>query len=314
MRKIPNFIPLQTALIDDIRIKRLNKDHLNCSGLGILVGLLFYLLKSPNQTCSYDEIDIIADELRASIPIIQTVIEKYKLFEITENSNGKKFFSPMLNNSLEPYFNICEINKVRSDLATIKRKEKLKKQREELEQLEINLNNILKIESSGLNSPNVIQSNIIQSNVIKNNSSSSYNFSWENEKDFEEFFNYIKENTREVIKSDRFYKNTLLQKLKSGDRKTLENWKNFIAYKKENENIDFIRRIENLSGKQILLNNQYRYIEGIEIIKNLEDIESIELKTRYFDGNVMDDIKELFTIKYHQLTEIEKYIKEENSS
>ena len=69
-----------------------------------------------------------------------------------------------------------------------------------------------------------------------------------------------------------------------------------------------------MEDKQILLNNQYRYIEGIEIIKNLEDIESIELKTRYFDGNVMDDIKELFTIKYHQLTEIEKYIKEENSS
>lgn len=316
MRKIPNFIPLQTALIDDIRIKRLNKDHLNCSGLGILVGLLFYLLKSPNQTCSYDEIDIIADELRASIPIIQTVIEKYKLFEITENSNGKKFFSPMLNNSLEPYFNICEINKVRSDLATIKRKEKIKKQKEELElkQLELNLNNSLKIESSGLNSPNIIYSNLIEFNSIENNSSSSHIFSWENEKDFEEFFNYIKENTREVIKSDKYYKNTLLQNIKNGDSKTLGNWNDFLSYKKENKNIDFIRRIENLSGKQILLNNQYRYIEGIEIIKNLEDIESIELKTRYFDGNVMDDIKELFTIKYHQLTEIEKYIKEENSS
>ena len=43
-------------------------------------------------------------------------------------------------------------------------------------------------------------------------------------------------------------------------------------FKKENEKIDFISRIKNLHGKQILLNNQYRYIEGIEIIKNLEDI------------------------------------------
>jgi hypothetical protein len=113
---------------------------------------------------------------------------------------------------------------------------------------------------------------------------------------------------------DRYYKNTLFQNLKNSDSKTLENWNNFIAHKKENDNIDFIRRIENLHGKQILLNHQYRYIEGIKIIKNLEDIESIELKTRYFDGNVMNDIKELFTFKYHQLTEIEKYIKEENSS
>lgn len=60
MRKIPNFIPLQTALIDDIRIKRLNREYLNCSGLGILIGLYFYLLKNPNFTCSYDEIDIVS--------------------------------------------------------------------------------------------------------------------------------------------------------------------------------------------------------------------------------------------------------------
>ncbi|MCT7483410.1 hypothetical protein [Aliarcobacter cryaerophilus] len=305
-KKIPNFIPLQTALIDDIRIKRLNKDHLNCSGLGILVGLLFYLLKSPNQTCSYDEIDIIADELRASIPIIQTVIEKYKLFEITENSNGKKFFSPMLNNSLEPYFNICEINKVRSDLATIKRKEKIKKQKEELElkQLELNLNNSLKIESSGLNSPNIIYSNLIEFNSIENNSSSSHIFSWENEKDFEEFFNYIKENTREVIKSDKYYKNTLLQNIKNGDSKTLENWNDFLAYKKENEKRAFIRRIENLESEQILYQNQYRYISKIEIFEHLEEFKII---TSHFE------INHLISCKFSQLEEIEKLIKKENS-
>lgn len=305
-KKIPNFIPLQTALIDDIRIKRLNKDHLNCSGLGILVGLLFYLLKSPNQTCSYDEIDIIADELRASIPIIQTVIEKYKLFEITENSNGKKFFSPMLNNSLEPYFNICEINKVRSDLATIKRKEKIKKQKEELElkQLELNLNNSLKIESSGLNSPNIIYSNLIEFNSIENNSSSSHIFSWENEKDFEEFFNYIKENTREVIKSDKYYKNTLLQNIKNGDSKTLENWNDFLAYKKENEKRTFIRRIENLESEQILYQNQYRYISKIEIFEHLEEF---KITTSHFE------INHLISCKFSQLEEIEKLIKKENS-
>ena len=309
MRKIPNFIPLQTALIDDIRIKRLNREYLNCSGLGILIGLYFYLLKNPNFTCSYDEIDIIAEELKASIPVIITVIERYNLFHVIKDSSGNKFFSPMLNNSLKPYFEVCEANKLKSDLATLKRKQRIQQQKEELKKI---LNQ--QLESNQLKLPNIIESNLNQSNSIENNSSSSHNFSWENEKDFEEFFNYIKDNGREIIKNDRYYKNTLFQNLKNSDSKTLENWNNFIAHKKENDNIDFIRRIENLHGKQILLNHQCRYIEGIKIIKNLEDIESIELKTRYFDGNVMNDIKELFTFKYHQLTEIEKYIKEENSS
>lgn len=41
MRKIPNFIPLQTALIDDIRIKRLNREHLNCKWTRNINWLIF---------------------------------------------------------------------------------------------------------------------------------------------------------------------------------------------------------------------------------------------------------------------------------
>ncbi len=247
MKKIPNFIPLQTALIDDIRIKRLNKDHLNCSGLGILIGLYFYLLKNPNLTCSYNEIDIIADELKASIPIIVTVIERYNLFEIIKDTDGNKFFSPILNNSLEPYFEICETNKIRSDLATLKRKQKKQQQLKELK-------NLLSVESSRLNLPNIIEYNIIKSNVIEkkiSSSSSSNNFSYENEKEFEEFFNWLKGNIVEPIKNERYYKNTIHKNLINGDIKTLENWGNFLAYKKEDRKKAFIRRIQNLECKQI---------------------------------------------------------------
>lgn len=249
MRKIPNFVPLQTALIDDIRIKRLNKDHLNCSGLGILIGLYFYLLKNPNLTCSYNEIDIIADELRASISTIIDVIEKYNLFQIIKDLNGNKFFSPMLNNSLEPYFEICEANKIKSDLATLKRKQKIQKQKEELsKQLS------LYIEPNRLNSPNLIKSKVIESNSTESNSSSSCNFSWKNEKNFEEFFNWIKENVRETIKNEKHYKNTLLEKLQDDDSKTLENWNDFIAFKKEEE---IIKRIKALTGKCVLLQTKH---------------------------------------------------------
>src|SRR5574344_970968 len=281
MRKIPNFIQLQTAPIDDIRIKRLNKDHLNCSGLGILIGLYFYLLKNPNLTCSYNEIDIIADELKASIPIIVTVIERYNLFEIIKDTDGNKFFSPILNNSLEPYFEICETNKIRSDLATLKRKQKKQQQLKELK-------NLLSVESSRLNLPNIIEYNIIKSNVIeKKISSSSNNFSYENEKEFEEFFNWLKGNIVEPIKNERYYKNTIHKNLINGDIKTLENWGNFLAYKKEDRKKAFIRRIQNLECKQIFYLDCYRYILKIEINENSKEF---KITTSYFDDKEINHI------------------------
>lgn len=304
MKKIPNFIPLQTALIDDIRIKRLNKDHLNCSGLGILIGLYFYLLKNPNLTCSYNEIDIIADELKASIPIIVTVIERYNLFEIIKDTDGNKFFSPILNNSLEPYFEICETNKIRSDLATLKRKQKKQQQLKELK-------NLLSVESSRLNLPNIIEYNIIKSNVIEkkiSSSSSSNNFSYENEKEFEEFFNWLKGNIVEPIKNERYYKNTIHKNLINGDIKTLENWGNFLAYKKENRKKAFIRRIQNLECKQIFYLDCYRYILKIEINENSKEF---KITTSYFDDK---EINHIITCKFSQLEEIEKLIKKESSS
>ncbi|TLS98059.1 hypothetical protein [Aliarcobacter cibarius] len=304
MKKIPNFIPLQTALIDDIRIKRLNKDHLNCSGLGILIGLYFYLLKNPNLTCSYNEIDIIADELKASIPIIVTVIERYNLFEIIKDTDGNKFFSPILNNSLEPYFEICETNKIRSDLATLKRKQKKQQQLKELK-------NLLSVESSRLNLPNIIEYNIIKSNVIEkkiSSSSSSNNFSYENEKEFEEFFNWLKGNIVEPIKNERYYKNTIHKNLINGDIKTLENWGNFLAYKKEDRKKAFIRRIQNLECKQIFYLDCYRYILKIEINENSKEF---KITTSYFDDK---EINHIITCKFSQLEEIEKLIKKESSS
>ena len=304
MKKIPNFIPLQTALIDDIRIKRLNKDHLNCSGLGILIGLYFYLLKNPNLTCSYNEIDIIADELKASIPIIVTVIERYNLFEIIKDTDGNKFFSPILYNSLEPYFEICETNKIRSDLATLKRKQKKQQQLKELK-------NLLSVESSRLNLPNIIEYNIIKSNVIEkkiSSSSSSNNFSYENEKEFEEFFNWLKGNIVEPIKNERYYKNTIHKNLINGDIKTLENWGNFLAYKKEDRKKAFIRRIQNLECKQIFYLDCYRYILKIEINENSKEF---KITTSYFDDK---EINHIITCKFSQLEEIEKLIKKESSS
>lgn len=133
--KTPPFIPLSSSLIDDKRVKRLNKELPNSSGFGILMGLYFNLIREKELKLSYQDIDIIADELRTSVPLITTVIESYNLFAIIEDTNGKKFFSPLLNQALQPYFDKCETNRINAKIGATKRKEKQKKQLEELKQL-----------------------------------------------------------------------------------------------------------------------------------------------------------------------------------
>lgn len=98
--RIPAYMPIDSILIEDIRMKRLLKDMPNCSGIGIVFGLFFHLLKNEKQQCRYDDIDIIADELRTSVPMVVTVIENYGFFSIFEDDLGKKFFSPALDKAL----------------------------------------------------------------------------------------------------------------------------------------------------------------------------------------------------------------------
>ena len=296
IKKLPNFIPLKTALFDDIRVKRLNKEITNCSGLGIMIGLYFQLLKNPRLCCSYDDIDIIADELRTSVPMVMTVIEKYNLFEVIED-NGTKFFSPILNLALEPYWDICEMNKIRSDIATEKRKQKKKQQLEELKKL-------MSIESSRLNLPNVIECNIIEYNLIENKvSSSSNNNFWKNKKDFEIFFDWLKVNQPNPIKNERYYKKTILEKLAIGDIKTLENWEDFLTFKKEEKERIFFTRIEKLESQLILIENNYRYISKVEINREQKEF---TLLTSYFEDK---EITHLVKCKFEQLEKIEKLIR-----
>lgn len=128
MTKLPPFVPMGSNYLEDRRIKRLNKDIPNCSGLGMVMGLYFHLLKEPEMKASFDDIDIIADELRTSIPMLTTVITSYNLFEIIEDSTGKKFFSHYLNQQLEPYYKKCEQNKINAQIGAAKRKKAQEKQ------------------------------------------------------------------------------------------------------------------------------------------------------------------------------------------
>jgi hypothetical protein len=186
--RIPAYMPIDSILIEDIRMKRLLKDMPNCSGIGIVFGLFFHLLKNEKQQCRYDDIDIIADELRTSVPMVVTVIENYGFFSIFEDDLGKKFFSPALDKALVPYFEKCEKNSVSAKIGAEKRKMKLENQKEELRQLSL-------IDSSQRPlsecSANRIEKNIKEENKNKNKKIKE-NLSLREEKEERENFSNFK--------------------------------------------------------------------------------------------------------------------------
>jgi hypothetical protein len=136
MNPIPKFVPYELNIMNDRRIKRLNNELPNLQGLGAFFALNFILANEPNQRCNLDDIDLIAYDLRTSSQILMTVIESYNLFQIFADENGKKFFCPMLDKALLPYFDKCEKNRENALLGAKKRSLKLEEQKLELKKKE----------------------------------------------------------------------------------------------------------------------------------------------------------------------------------
>ena len=96
----PNFL-FPTNFRNKRNVKRLIKDFY-IQGYGIAVYLLEILAETEEHKYPLNDIDLIADELKVSIPTLQEIIKSYGLFEIIQEGEYK-FFSPPLNQWLEPY-------------------------------------------------------------------------------------------------------------------------------------------------------------------------------------------------------------------
>uniref|UniRef100_UPI004048D28F Lin1244/Lin1753 domain-containing protein n=1 Tax=Aliarcobacter sp. TaxID=2321116 RepID=UPI004048D28F len=127
----PNFL-FPSNFRHSKNMKRLIKDF-NVQGYGIAVYLMETLAETENHIYSLEDIDLLADEMKVSIPVINTVITSYGLFQIVEN-NGKKFISSHLNKWLEPYYTKVE-NATRAGKISALRKKQT--QEEQLKQLSL---------------------------------------------------------------------------------------------------------------------------------------------------------------------------------
>ena len=122
---------------------------------------------------------------------------------------------------------------------------------------------------------------------------------------FDEFYNWLVADGLKAKKSERLHRKKIFASLMANKEMTLDNFKDFLSYKKEDEKRAFIRRIENLECEQIFYLDCYRYISKVKIFEHLEEF---KLSTSYFDNK---EINHIITCKFSQLEEIEKLIKKE---
>jgi len=131
--KVPPHFPHPTSLRHERSVKRAMKDFPNGIGYGTITILLEILVSQPNLKYPVEDIDILADEVGISIPIIRTVIEKYGIFSLTKDEEGESFFSFKLNNWMEPYYKKIEENRLKGIKSGLARNQKINKEIKELE-------------------------------------------------------------------------------------------------------------------------------------------------------------------------------------
>ena len=125
-KTVPNFL-FPTNFRNGKNIKRLIKDF-NVQGYGIAVYLLETLAETEGHQYPINDIDLLADEMKVSVPVINTVINAYGLFEIIEDKNGSQFISSHLDKWLEPYYTKVEKLSRAGKISALKKKQQQEEQ------------------------------------------------------------------------------------------------------------------------------------------------------------------------------------------
>jgi len=131
---VPNFL-FPTNLRHSKNIKRLIKD-LQVQGYGIAVYLLETLASSEKHRYPVDDIDLLAEEMRVSVPIVATVIQNYGLFTVVETEDGKQFLSLQLHQWLEPYYSKIENASRAGKISALKKKQEQERQLRQLSDMD----------------------------------------------------------------------------------------------------------------------------------------------------------------------------------
>ncbi len=131
-KTVPSFL-FPTNFRNGKNLKRLIKDF-NVQGYGVAVYLIETLAEAEGHEYPLSDIDLLADEMKVSVAVINTVIKMYRLFEIIEDQNGNYFISLQLNKWLEPYYSKIEQTSKAGKISALKKQQR---QEEQLKQLSL---------------------------------------------------------------------------------------------------------------------------------------------------------------------------------
>lgn len=204
MSKVPPNFLFPTNFRNGKNIKRLIKDF-NVQGYGVAVYLLETLAETEGHQYPINDIDLLADEMKVSVPVINTVINAYGLFEIIEDEDGSQFISLHLNKWLEPYYTKVENLSRAGKISALKKK---MKQEELIKQF-----SPLDSSQHKLNTSTTINKLINKRNKEKNLS---------NEEERENFQNFKKELQGKEVRFTlpypfaKFVQNTVIRLRKTG--------------------------------------------------------------------------------------------------
>ena len=158
--------------------------------LGIEAYAIFFMILEvlrEQQDFRYplEDLDVLADDLDVSIQKVEVIVKNYGLFVIDENEN---FFSVAQINSLKPWIELREANRLKGIKSGIARRNKIEEDINKLSQVHSSKQRL----SGGLSEALLLYSNIEYNNTKYSTQSISTN----NQKDYFKFIEQMREKYR----------------------------------------------------------------------------------------------------------------------
>lgn len=156
--------------------------------LGIEAYAIFFMILEvlrEQQDFRYplEDLDVLADDLDVSIQKVEVIVKSYGLFVIDENEN---FFSVAQINSLKPWIELREANRLKGIKSGIARRNKIEEDINKLSQVHSNKQRL----SNGLTEAQLLYSTIEYNNIKYSTQST------DNQKDYFKFIEKMRERYR----------------------------------------------------------------------------------------------------------------------
>ena len=260
--------------------KRLMKDFGGGVGYGVAMMLIEILSSEDKQEIHIQDIDLLADEIGVSIPIIKTIISKYNIFIVEDNY----IKCPLLDEWLQPFKKRIEQNRKAGQISAEKRKEKAKHQ-------ELQLLQNLSVVNSSQQVLNTCSTNKIKENKRKEKkellqekkvAKSEKSGGSKNEFSQAEINKWLKIKSKGK-NNPSAYAAALKSKIIKRDESVIDELRQWIQMSKKTKAEEYYFQV--ISEAQKYIGIALQTAAGEKIISSIEPKENDQIKVNYQDGN-----------------------------